>query len=39
MLLTLFRLTGFEAVPSEFDKVLAETWKTYPPTTAAAQLK
>jgi ABC-type phosphate/phosphonate transport system substrate-binding protein len=39
MLLTLFRLTSFEGVPDEFDKVLAETRKTYPPTTAAAKLK
>jgi ABC-type phosphate/phosphonate transport system substrate-binding protein len=30
-LLTLFRLTGFEAVPDDFDKVLAETRKTYAP--------
>jgi ABC-type phosphate/phosphonate transport system substrate-binding protein len=31
MMLTLFRLTSFEAVPSDFDKVLAETLKHYPP--------
>jgi len=36
MLLTLFRLTGFERVPGDFDKVLAETRKAYPPTTGAA---
>ncbi len=29
-LLTLFRLTGFEAVPKDFDAVLAETRKAYP---------
>jgi ABC-type phosphate/phosphonate transport system substrate-binding protein len=34
-LLTLFRLTGFVAVPSDFAKVLAVTRKTYPPPTAA----
>jgi ABC-type phosphate/phosphonate transport system substrate-binding protein len=31
MLLTLFRLTGFEEVPRDFDKVLTETHKAYPP--------
>jgi len=31
-LLTLFRLTGFAAVPDDFDKVLADTRKNYPPT-------
>jgi hypothetical protein len=31
MLLTLFRLTGFEKVPADFDQVLAETRKAYPP--------
>jgi ABC-type phosphate/phosphonate transport system substrate-binding protein len=31
MLLTLFRLTGFEDVPRDFDKVLTETHKAYPP--------
>ena len=30
-LLTLFRLTGFETVPNDFDRVLAETRKAYPP--------
>jgi len=30
-MLTLFRLTGFEPVPSDFDKVLTATEKTYPP--------
>lgn len=29
-LLTLFRLTGFEAVPDDFNRVLAETGKAYP---------
>jgi len=31
-LLTLFRLSGFETVPADFDKVLDETAKKYPPT-------
>jgi ABC-type phosphate/phosphonate transport system substrate-binding protein len=30
-LLTLFRLTGFARVPADFEKVVAETGKTYPP--------
>ena len=30
-LLTLFHLTGFEAVPEDFDKVLAAAVKDYPP--------
>lgn len=30
-LLTLFRLTGFEPVPTDFERVLAETRKAYPP--------
>jgi ABC-type phosphate/phosphonate transport system substrate-binding protein len=30
-LLTLSRLTGFEPVPEDFDRVLAETRKAYPP--------
>jgi ABC-type phosphate/phosphonate transport system substrate-binding protein len=30
-LLTLFRLTGFEPVPDDVDRVLAETRKAYPP--------
>ena len=29
-LLTLFRLTGFEAVPDDFGTVLAESRKTFP---------
>ncbi len=33
--LTLFRLTGFVAVPEDFDKVVAETRKTYPPDAGA----
>jgi ABC-type phosphate/phosphonate transport system substrate-binding protein len=33
-LLTLFRLTGFETIPSDFDRVLAETRKAYPPPDA-----
>ncbi|HEV3083844.1 MAG TPA: PhnD/SsuA/transferrin family substrate-binding protein [Gemmataceae bacterium] len=32
-MLTLFRLTGFEGVPEDFDKVLTETRKNYPPTS------
>lgn len=32
--LTLFRLTGFVAVPADFDKVVADTRKTYPPPSA-----
>jgi ABC-type phosphate/phosphonate transport system substrate-binding protein len=30
-MLTLFRMTGFESVPADFDKVLADTRKNYPP--------
>jgi ABC-type phosphate/phosphonate transport system substrate-binding protein len=30
-LLTLFRLTGFEGVPGDFGRVLADTRKAYPP--------
>jgi ABC-type phosphate/phosphonate transport system substrate-binding protein len=30
-MLTMFRLTGFEKVPSDFDKVVARTQKNYPP--------
>lgn len=33
-LLTLFHLTNFEAVPSDFGQVLAETRKAYPPSPA-----
>jgi ABC-type phosphate/phosphonate transport system substrate-binding protein len=29
-MLTLFRLTGFETVPANFDRILAETLKAYP---------
>jgi ABC-type phosphate/phosphonate transport system substrate-binding protein len=32
-LLTLFRFTGFVVPPSDFEKVLAETRKAYPPPT------
>jgi hypothetical protein len=32
--LTLFRLTGFDLVPSDFGNVLAETRKAYPPPSA-----
>lgn len=31
MLLTLFRLTGFEEVPSDFNRVMVDTIKVYPP--------
>jgi ABC-type phosphate/phosphonate transport system substrate-binding protein len=31
MMLTMFRLNGFEAVPADFAKVLAESRKNYPP--------
>ena len=34
-MLTLFKLTGFEPPPADFDKVLAETRKTYPPPASA----
>jgi ABC-type phosphate/phosphonate transport system substrate-binding protein len=33
-LLTLFRLTGFDPVPADFDKVLESTRKVYPPEEA-----
>jgi ABC-type phosphate/phosphonate transport system substrate-binding protein len=33
-LLTLFHLTGFETPPQDFDKVLADTVKEYPPPKA-----
>jgi ABC-type phosphate/phosphonate transport system substrate-binding protein len=36
-LLTLFRLTGFEAVPRDFDRVVAETRKAYPPPNNTAK--
>jgi ABC-type phosphate/phosphonate transport system substrate-binding protein len=36
-LLTVFRLTGFEAVPTDFDRVLAETRKAYPPPANGAK--
>jgi ABC-type phosphate/phosphonate transport system substrate-binding protein len=31
LMLTMFRLTGFDPVPANFDKVLAATRKAYPP--------
>ncbi|MBY0523877.1 MAG: phosphate/phosphite/phosphonate ABC transporter substrate-binding protein [Gemmataceae bacterium] len=31
MLLTMFKLTAFEPVPKDFDRVLAETRKAFPP--------
>jgi ABC-type phosphate/phosphonate transport system substrate-binding protein len=30
-MLTLFRLTGFESVPADFERIVARTRKTYPP--------
>lgn len=30
-MLTLFKLTGFDVVPKDFEKVLTDTRKTYPP--------
>jgi ABC-type phosphate/phosphonate transport system substrate-binding protein len=33
--LTLFHLTGFEKAPADFDKILAESRKTYPPPSPA----
>jgi ABC-type phosphate/phosphonate transport system substrate-binding protein len=36
-LLTLFRLTGFEAVPDDFSRVVAETRKAYPPPDKAGK--
>jgi ABC-type phosphate/phosphonate transport system substrate-binding protein len=36
-LLTLFHLTGFETAPEDFDKVLADTVKEYPPPKAKAK--
>jgi len=32
-MLTLFRLTGFDAVPDDLGKILAETRKAYPPSS------
>jgi ABC-type phosphate/phosphonate transport system substrate-binding protein len=37
MLLTLSRLTGFENLPDDFSKVLAETRKAFPPPDARAK--
>ncbi|MBI1914204.1 MAG: PhnD/SsuA/transferrin family substrate-binding protein [Planctomycetes bacterium] len=37
MMLTLFRLTGFETVPDDFAKVLAETRKNYPPAASRTE--
>jgi len=34
-MLTFFRMTGFETVPNDFERVLAQTRKTYPPAPAA----
>lgn len=34
-LLTMFKLTGFDPVPAEFDQVLAQTRKEYPATNGA----
>jgi ABC-type phosphate/phosphonate transport system substrate-binding protein len=38
-MLTLFRLTGFDPVPDDFEKVLAATRKAYPPETATRASK
>jgi ABC-type phosphate/phosphonate transport system substrate-binding protein len=38
-MLTLFRLTGFDPIPEDFQKVLASTRKTYPPPQAVANKK
>jgi len=39
MVLTLLRLSGFELLPSDFNKVLAATLQTYPETSLHANLK
>jgi hypothetical protein len=31
LLLTLYKLTGFEAVPKDFESVVHETFKRFPP--------
>jgi ABC-type phosphate/phosphonate transport system substrate-binding protein len=36
-LLTLFKLTGFETIPADFDRVLAQTRKDYPPPGCASE--
>jgi ABC-type phosphate/phosphonate transport system substrate-binding protein len=36
-MLTLFRLTAFEPIPADFNKVVAETRKTYPPPDSKAK--
>jgi ABC-type phosphate/phosphonate transport system substrate-binding protein len=36
-LLTLFHVTGFETIPDDFNKVLAETRKNYPPSMDLAK--
>jgi ABC-type phosphate/phosphonate transport system substrate-binding protein len=36
-MLTLFHLTGFDAVPDDFDKVLAQTRKAFPPPNGATK--
>jgi ABC-type phosphate/phosphonate transport system substrate-binding protein len=36
-LLTFFHLTGVESVPADFDKVLADTAKNYPPSKDEAK--
>jgi len=38
-MLTLFKLTGFDKVPPDLDKVLAETRKNYPPPSVAQQAR
>ena len=36
-MLTFFRLTGFETVPQDFERVLDQTRKSYPPTAVGAE--
>jgi ABC-type phosphate/phosphonate transport system substrate-binding protein len=37
MILTLFRVTGFQTVPADFEEVLARTRKAYPPPPGKAK--
>jgi len=37
MMLTLFRLTGFEPIPEDFGRVLAQTREAYPPSGAKTE--
>jgi ABC-type phosphate/phosphonate transport system substrate-binding protein len=38
-MLTLFHITGFEKVPADFDKVLAQARKTFPPSKSPATVR